>query len=375
MAARRATAGRPYEERGGILDEDRISLRQLITLTFAALLSPAIRVFPGRTAQLAGEGGWLAALAALPLALGLCWALSALLKGRGLGRTALDILGPAAGRLVLGLYLAWGLFLLSANARLAALRFLTVSYRNAPLPLFLAAMLALALWLARKPVRVLGRAGEVFYLALAAGLAFSLALGALQTDPGNVLPLWGEDLPAVGAAALPVLGLLGYGVFAAFLAGGTPPEEKGRRRLMRWTAGLCLTLTALQLVCLGNFGPGLTARMDTPFFMMVKGIGIEGTFQRVESVILALWALSDLALLALLASACSAAAGELFALPDRRRAALPVILLALAGALWLFPDAYALKKVMDRAALAGNLAAGFLLPALLLLVKKLRRLP
>ena len=81
MAARRATAGRPYEERGGILDEDRISLRQLITLTFAALLSPAIRVFPGRTAQLAGEGGWLAALAALPLALGLCWALSALLKG------------------------------------------------------------------------------------------------------------------------------------------------------------------------------------------------------------------------------------------------------------------------------------------------------
>ena len=357
------------------MDEDRISLRQLITLTFAALLSPAIRVFPGRTAQLAGEGGWLAALAALPLALGLCWALSALLKGRGLGRTALDILGPAAGRLVLGLYLAWGLFLLSANARLAALRFLTVSYRNAPLPLFLLALLVLALWLARKPVRVLGRAGEVFYLALAAGLAFSLALGAFQTDPGNVLPLWGEDLPAVGAAALPVLGLLGYGVFAAFLAGGTPPEEKGRRRLMRWTAGLCLTLTALQLVCLGNFGPGLTARMDTPFFMMVKGIGIEGTFQRVESVILALWALSDLALLALLASACSAAAGELFALPDRRRAALPVILLALAGALWLFPDAYALKKVMDRAALAGNLAAGFLLPALLLLVKKLRRLP
>ena len=52
----------------------------------------------------------------------------------------------------------------------------------------------------------------------------------------------------------------------------------------------------------GNFGPGLTARMDTPFFMMVKGIGIEGTFQRVESVIIALWVFSDLALLNLLAA-------------------------------------------------------------------------
>ena len=41
------------------MDRDRVSARQLITLTFAALLSPAIRVLPGRTAQLAGEeGGW-----------------------------------------------------------------------------------------------------------------------------------------------------------------------------------------------------------------------------------------------------------------------------------------------------------------------------
>ena len=62
------------------MDRDRVSARQLITLTFAALLSPAIRVLPGRTAKLAGEGGWLAALAALPAALGLCWVLSALLS-------------------------------------------------------------------------------------------------------------------------------------------------------------------------------------------------------------------------------------------------------------------------------------------------------
>ena len=355
------------------MDEDRISLRQLIALTFAALLSPAIRVLPGRTAQIAGEGGWLATLAALPALLALCWALCALLKGRGLGRAVLDILGPVAGRLVLALCLAWGAFLLAANVRLAALRFLSVSYRNAPLPLFLLALLVLALWLARKPVRVLGRAGEVFYLALAAGLAFSLALGAFQTDPGNVLPLWGEDLPAVGAAALPVLGLLGYGVFAAFLAGGTPPEEKGRRRLMRWTAGLCLTLTALQLVCLGNFGPGLTARMDTPFFMMVKGIGIEGTFQRVESVIIALWVFSDLALLALLAAACCALARAVFSLRESRHAAVPVVLLALGAALALFPDAFSLDRWMETVVWPGNLCLGLGLPLGLLLVKKLRR--
>ena len=356
------------------MDQDRISLRQLLTLTFAALLSPAIRILPGRTAEIAGEGGWLAAVAALPVLLGLCWVLFALLKGKGLGQTALEVLGPALGRVVVALYLLWGLFLLAANARLVALRFLTVSYRNAPLPLFLAALLAITFWLTIKPVRVLARAGEVFYLALAIGLGLSLAMGAFQMDPGRILPLWGEDLPAIGVAALPVLGLLGYVVFAAFLGDRVIPRTGGRKKAMGWAVGLCLTLTALQAVCLGNFGPGLSIRMNTPFFMMVKGIGIAGTFQRVESVILALWVLADLALLGLLAAACAAMVRTLLPVQGRKRVALPLVLLALAGALWLFPDTFFLTRTMERAALAGNLVAGFVLPLVLLAIKKLRRM-
>ena len=356
------------------MDQDRVSLRQLLTLTFAALLSPAIRILPGRTAEIAGEGGWLAAVAALPVLLGLCWVLFALLKGKGLGQTALEVLGPVLGRVVVALYLLWGLFLLAANARLVALRFLTVSYRNAPLPLFLAALLAITFWLTIKPVRVLARAGEVFYLALAIGLGLSLAMGAFQMDPGRVLPLWGEDLPAIGAAALPVLGLLGYVVFAAFLGDRVIPRPGGRKKAMGWAVGLCLTLTALQAVCLGNFGPGLSIRMNTPFFMMVKGIGIAGTFQRVESVILALWVLADLALLGLLAAACAAMVRTLLPVQGRKGVALPLVLLALAGALWLFPDAFFLTRTMERAALTGNLVMGFVLPLALLAIKKLRRM-
>ena len=223
-------------------------------------------------------------------------------------------------------------------------------------------------------MRVLARAGEVFYLALAIGLGLSLAMGAFQMDPGRILPLWGEDLPAIGAAALPVLGLLGYVVFAAFLGDRVIPRTGGRKKAMGWAVGLCLTLTALQAVCLGNFGPGLSIRMNTPFFMMVKGIGIAGTFQRVESVILALWVLADLALLGLLAAACAAMVRILLPVQGRKRVALPLVLLALAGALWLFPDAFFLTRTMERAALAGNLVAGFVLPLVLLAIKKLRRM-
>ena len=233
-------------------------------------------------------------------------------------------------------------------------------------------LLALALWLAWKPVRVLARAGEIFRLALAVGLVFSLALGAFQIEPRHVLPIWAEDVPGLLSAALPVLGLLGYGLFAAFLGGNVTRTENDRRRLLVWGMVFCLVLTALQLVCQGNFGPTLTAQADTPFFLMVKGIGIEGTFQRVESLIIALWVFSDLALLALLASSCAALAQAVFSLKERRHAAVPVAGLALAGAWLLFPDAFSLDRWMENVVWPGNLLLGFGLPLLLLLVKKLR---
>ena len=358
--------------------DDRISLRQLLSLLFAALLAPAIGVLPARTAALAGEAGWLSALAALPALLAVLWMLAALLgpagEGAGLAQVTERVLGRPLGKGVLLLCLGWGVLLLGANARLFALRFLSTSYRNGPQGLFLAVLLGLTLWLAWKPVRVLARAGEVFRLALGLGLAFSLALGAFQVEVRHLLPVWTGDLPGLLSAAVPVLGLLGYGLFAAFLGGSVTRGEGDRRRLLRWGTVFCLVLTALQLVCQGNFGPALTARADTPFFLMVKGIGIEGTFQRVESVIIALWVFSDLALLALLAAACCALARAVFSLRESRHAAVPVVLLALGAALALFPDAFSLDRWMETVVWPGNLCLGLGLPLGLLLVKKLRRL-
>ena len=40
------------------MPETPITMRQLLAVIFAALLSPAIRVLPGGVAQAAGEAGW-----------------------------------------------------------------------------------------------------------------------------------------------------------------------------------------------------------------------------------------------------------------------------------------------------------------------------
>ena len=102
---------------------------------------------------------------------------------------------------------------------------------------------------------------------------------------------------------------------------------------------------------------------------MVKGIGIEGTFQRVESLIIALWVFSDLALLALLASSCAALAQAVFSLKERRHAAVPVAGLARGGAWAAVPRRLFPGSVDGNVVWPGNLLLGFGLPVLLLLVK------
>lgn len=92
-----------------------------------------------------------------------------------------------------------------------------------------------------------------------------VGLALFQVKGENLLPLWTEPAAQTLYAALPVSGVLGYGLYAAFLY---TPEEGGREggRWVRWCAGGCLALCGTQLVILGVFGPALTAELESPFF-------------------------------------------------------------------------------------------------------------
>lgn len=352
------------------MSNDKISVRQLLVLIFAALLSPAIQALPGQTAELAGTGAWLSALFAIPAALILCLVLFSLLRsapeGGGLAGAFQCVLGKPLGNFLTAAYLIWGEILLCASVRRCALRFLSTSYQNHSLPLFILVLLGAALWMGRGRLTAFVRTGEIFYLALSIALGLVLFFGLFQLEPRHVLPLWIQDIPAAAGASLPVLGVMGYGIFGAFLAGGAGPQEGDRQRCFAWSAAFCGTITLLQLVCLGNFGPELVSRMDAPFFMMVKGIGVRGAFERVESVIIALWVLSDLLLLGLLVFACRAMAARVFQMAEEGKGAvLPLVIAALAGAFFLFPDAFLLSEMMEGLLIVGNLVFGFGVPLLI----------
>lgn len=358
------------------MEQDGISVRQRLVLLWTGLLSPAIRFLPGAGARTAGEAGWLSTLAALPAVLALSWGLFRLLRaapeGEGLFSVFRQVLGGALSRVLGAVYLLWGLFLLSLNTRQCAQRFLSTEYRNGPIFLYIAVLLGMVLWLARGKVAAFARAGEIFYLILTVTLVVVLALAAFQVEAENLLPVWTEDVPGALHAGVSAAAVLGYGVYGAFLAGGVRVEGD-RKRVLVWPAVFCLLLSALQLMVVGSFGPALVGRMEQPFFMMVKGIGVQGVFQRFESVVIALWALSDLAFLGILATACCALAKDVLGLREGQKAAWPVAALALVGSVFLFPNAFMLAQVAEKIVVAGNLILGYGAVAVVFFLAKCRR--
>ena len=161
---------------------------------------------------------------------------------------------------------------------------------------------------------------------------------------------------------LPACGVLGWGMFAAFLLGNTEPAKHSRRDWLVWSGVGCLLLSLEQLVVVGNLGESLAQRLHSPFFALAKSVGVEGAFQRVESIVSALWIFGDLALLGVILFALWEMARTVWKKAEQKTvvtaAVLPAIIISMAA----FPDGVGAEAAGRGIVLVGNLILGVALP-------------
>ena len=355
------------------MEGDRISARQLYGMLFTGLLTPAVRALPVLTAAVADKSAWLTGLLAFPPLLGAGWAVYTLSRGQdGLSGGFRRAFGPAAGKAVTIIYMVWALFLLCLEGRLYAGRMVTAGYRGASPAVFLLVLLAVVVWMARRKLSAFARASEICFLVLALILALVVGFSLLDARPRRVLPVWTQDLPAAAAATLVPVGVLSGGVLGGFLAGQVAPREGDARRGRRWLLGTCIVITLLQLGAVAQLGAQLCARVEVPFFEMARGVGMDGAFQRVESVVMAFWILSDFVWMGTLLFAVKAMAAALVGPKWVKRTPVLAALLAFLAAVFLFPDDFAARDLDTWLAPAGQLVLAFVLPFLALLCSYIR---
>ena len=349
--------------------QGKITHTQLTALIWAGVLAPAAERLPVLTVERAGRGAWLAVVCAIPLVLAGGWLLSGLSREGGAARTLRRCLGPWAGRGVLLIYLCWFELLLALRLRLCAQRLLSTGRRDGSLWFFLVVTAGLALWMGMGKLSAFARTGQVLLAVLLATGGIVLLLSAGQVRPERLLPLSWEEGTAAVWGALPAAGVLGWGVCGAFLAGQVArSEDRGRWHWIFWGAGGCGLLALAQGIIIGNLGAELAGELESPFFALAKSVGVEGAFQRVESVVAALWTFSDLAMAGLLLFGIRALWKETGPPETERKSAAVFLLLAMLLALSLFSGGAETALWSRYVIPPGNLMLGLAVPALLRLL-------
>ena len=321
-----------------------LSVGQWGALLWVAALAPAAELLPGTALDLAGRGGWLSPAAAL------IFLLPVLLLGRRGDVTTLR--ASFSGRILLTLCCLWMELLVILRLGLCARRMDWAGERDGAVWYFLLTLAALVLWMGEGKLSAFGRAGQIFLVLLlgAAALVLGLSLPRVRVD--RILPLWTGDIIPVLRTGLPAAGSLGWAVLPMLFL---PTQHRRGRSILLWGAGGCVLLTLAQTIIIGNLGVGLSGRSVSAFFDLTKSVGVEGAFQRVESVVSALWMLSDLTACVALTHAIGLA-GEGAMFHVKRETVSSFALLTAAGTgLWLLRRGFPLEEWNRDWVWLGNL--------------------
>ncbi len=376
----------------------KLSAHQWMSMASLFLLGPMLRLLPRAAAVEAGRASWLCALPALPLLLLYARFLAAFWEarpeGEGLGEASLAILGPRLGRAQLFVYALWLLFYGGFVLRCMADRLVVTVYpRSAPW-LFTLSMGLCCLIAALGSARGLARTAKLLIPPVLGVLLLLLLVSLKSVRRDNLLPVTVFDAPGVARAALPVLDVLGLGLFLPlFFLGFVEKQERALLpRIARWLLGECALLTLLMLSVEGSFGAELVEDLSLPFFTLVRNLVFFRTLERIEALVVACWIFPDF----LLASLCFFTAQYCVRLAlgekplydhggrldfSRLRWLIPFCAAAATGAgLLLAPDLQSLRRLSERIVPALNLAISFSAVPLLWLVqwrkeRKAKQLP
>ena len=346
------------------MGREALSGVQFKTLIYTGLMAPVVELLPNIVLLIAGKGAWLSILLALPVAALLAkWLLQMSNEQTGLAEVIQTECGVWLGRLILILYLLWGEWLLALRLRLCAQRLLLAGERDGSLWFFLPVIAVLVLWMSRGKLVAFARTTQTFFWILLACTTLIMCLSLTQVKMEYLLPVWREDMQGILVGVIPVMGTLGYGIYGMFLLGNLKREKRGSGGYE--TIGFLFLLIAQQVVILGSFGVALTEKLSIPFFALAKSVGVEGAFQRVESMVAAVWMFADLACMGmLLYGMWNIAKGVYSNTPQKSFVSCCVIPAVVIGAA-AFSDGYTAEQMGREFVVIGNLIIGVGLPVLL----------
>ncbi len=324
---------------------ENITARQLAVTVFISLLSPFIRILPRSAVNIAQNAAWLSVIPATVAGFIYLRAIS--------GRTAKSLssrikyaLGNFGGKIFLSIIFLWLLFYGGFVARSAAERLVSTVYQRGGVSVFLWVMAAASALAGGGSLKGLVRTGEVFSVIIGVLLIIVIFASVMNVELENLLPVKVEDTGKILLGSLPILDVIGAGLYFLFLGGSVRSRDNLGKEIGKKFLSTMAAIFGVMVVTVGFCHYSLIPNFQNGFFTVIRNITIFGVVERIEALIIATWILTDFMLLSSVIMICRKILGSIF------RSGESPVLAAAFGAVTaavgsLFPNAFVLESFSD----------------------------
>lgn len=354
----------------------KITIRQVYILFILSTLSPTIRILPTSCAEVAKTAAWVAPIISSVGFIILYSVINAFFKKKNINNLSEVFnaaVGNIIGKILLTIYLIWCIVLYCLYIKYYAGRLLTSIFPNSDIRFFLVVMLAIVFMASRGKIETFVRFSEFTFLLFTLVLIAIFILLLPEVKLSNIYPVTYNDVVPAAEASIRISAIWSYLLLPFFFGDSIINKEKTKKYGKQATIWLVVFTVLILITVVGSLGPSVARRMPLPFFNSVKLITFIETFDRFESILLAVWVAADFVIISFFAVVIINIVKNLFSITETKYMATPVVLFGYIGSQYLSANRFELDLFSTKCAIPVNLLLFFIVPITILFVGKIRK--
>lgn len=354
----------------------KIGMRQAAVMFSLALTAPILRIVPNYIATESQEGIWLVPLLAIIPAIILICALNSLINkypDKNFDEILEVILGSILGKIVAGLYMVWIFILTTMYLRFYGERFLSTILVGTPIEFIIVIMLAFLFWVVKSSLEAFARSTEILIHLFALIFLFTFLIVIPDIEWTNLYSITHHDLWYAGKSSYSLIGLFSY-ITVVFFFG---KQINNKDKLKNYGIKSILFVVFLSLLMIistvGVFGMDIIQQFPFPFFIVLKNLMLFNSIERVESLFIAIWVVSDFVIIAMFLFAFFNLVKRLLKLKNKNNVVAPLMFIIFIFSLYIADSSFELREFSRYIASVVNIAMFWLVPIIVWGVGKIRR--
>ena len=358
--------------------ERKISIRQVMMMFFFTTVAEITRVLTPESGKFISKSSWISPLIAVLPVLLLIIILNQIIKKheeKSLSQIIEIVFGKIIGKFFLLLFFIHALFFASFFLRNFGEKFISSIFPNVSPLFFIIILLLFVLFAVRRNIEYFARFAEFSFIIISIIFAIAFFVILLNIKPQNIYPVTYYDSIDILKSSIPVISLWSLLTFSLFFGDNINYTGKFKRTATKFMLITALFNILAMISIIGIFNAETAKNLPMPFFMIFKSIKSTGLIQSFETFFIILWAFTDFIMITHFMFIMSKIFKTLFSTKEKTANffMIPVAIIIFILAYFIGENIIDAEYFYTNILSYSSIILGYVLPFLLLIVGKMRR--